>query len=375
MGSTATAWQRVAVLSEKGLGVLATWVGVLPASGWPTAPRPWAAWAAYGYGLAVTVLFELNTSYHEFQWKKGFSAGAVVFFVAARLIIVLSSITGRAALSDLQRCLLLYCRAHPPSVLGYRAIVALVMVAVVFLAVVFCLLDANNNAWNVEKVMQMAVGVQWCSAYSLTLMPKAVIGSLASDLRQECSRLAAEAESPGRSCSHSSLMCKWRSARLRQQHLHDMSAATTAVFQWRLLALLATTILYGNLQMSDYFAKWIICSAKTRPNVYRQISQVLDALCHSVCCIIMFVVYRWESNEGEKICYTLMGHQAALAKNSKNTQSGDLREVCLFINQIRCQKNSSNMMWLFDLDYSNMMRIVSASLSYLVVMLQFQVLF
>ncbi|KAK3932255.1 Cellulose synthase-like protein B1, partial [Frankliniella fusca] len=344
-------------------------LGLLPVRGWLTAPRPWPAPAAYGLGITLLALLEPPNFKTSPAYIRDLDPSSPLFpflvdcFLAfVRTTVVFSLCSNRAALTNLQRCLLHYQHVHPLTPRGYRAVLYLHLFVAIFLADVYALFDTGRGGrkpWGVIQVAGMVTGVQWGMSFCMALLPKVRLGALAGDLRDECARLIAGAgDRP--SSSTSSLCEQWRSLRLRQQYLHDMSYATTRVYQWLLAAILLTSTLYANLQIADCLLK--ITGAKKdiippEGQLLRKLAQISNFIMHSLCIVVLFVVYRSEGNENEQMCHMLQGHHAVLSSHATQEEPGCVREVTLFINQIRFQEPTDIIFGLLDLNLSSMMRV------------------
>ncbi|KAK3922699.1 tRNA dimethylallyltransferase [Frankliniella fusca] len=408
----------------------ATCLGLLPVRGWLAAPRPWPAPAAYGlgdhpprpdraaklqhfsniYAKASKNLDELGLHNHRnvfapisFQAyvrdidtkSELFPLLVACFFAFERATVTFSLCSNRAALTNLQRCLLHYQRVHPLPPRGYRAVLLLHLFVVIYVADVYLLFASALNgdkSWRAHEVAGLVTGIQWGMYFCMALLIKAQLGALAADLRDECARLMARAAGAGHRPASStsrvkkskvkeisvpilsanppsvltraargSLCQQWRSLRLRQQYLHDMSAATTRVYQWTLSIILLTSTLYANLQIADCLLK--ITGAKMDPipperQLLRKLAQISNSIIHCLSIVMLFVVYRWQGSESEQMCHMLQGHLALLSLHAEQEESGCVREVNLFIKQIRFQGPTDNVLGLLDINLSSMMRVI-----------------
>ncbi|XP_052128432.1 uncharacterized protein LOC127750537 [Frankliniella occidentalis] len=150
----------------------------------------------------------------------------------------------------------------------------------------------------------------------------------------------------------------WRSMRCQYQSLFDIFSATRNLLQWHLVYLSFSSCLSSALQLSDY----IIFYNSTTPRSRFQLAQIL---CHAVRFVMLCLACQKFQSESNEMRQSMLAYTSQLREFNRGN------EVHMFAVQIKCQQNGMcTVLWSFDINSGTALQMLSAIVSYTIVMRQ-----
>ncbi|XP_026279802.2 uncharacterized protein LOC113207440 isoform X1 [Frankliniella occidentalis] len=155
----------------------------------------------------------------------------------------------------------------------------------------------------------------------------------------------------------------WRSMRCQYQSLFDIFSSTRNLLQWHLVYLSFISWQSSTFQFSDYINFY----NSTMPRSPFQLAQLV---CHAVRFVMLCLAcqkFQSESNEMR---------QAMLAYTSQLRECDRGNEVHMFVLQIKSQQNGiCTVLWSFDINSVTALQMMSAIVSYTILMRQSDIKF
>ncbi|KAE8752109.1 Gustatory receptor 86, partial [Frankliniella occidentalis] len=271
-----------------------------------------------------------------------------------------------------------YCERHSLSPSSWR----LLLVAAVLTAAfgVFHLAwaidtftDSHFALWNkgfwgtALYAVFFLLGWHYNLVFATVLVPVVLLASLVADLRQNCVELLQnvsknpDAKDSGMQSNEFSpeyVRLLWRSMRCQYQSLFDIFSATRNLLQWHLVYLSFSSCLSSALQLSDY----IIFYNSTTPRSRFQLAQIL---CHAVRFVMLCLACQKFQSESNEMRQSMLAYTSQLREFNRGN------EVHMFAVQIKCQQNGMcTVLWSFDINSGTALQMLSAIVSYTIVMRQ-----
>ncbi|KAK3926991.1 Gustatory receptor for bitter taste 93a [Frankliniella fusca] len=217
----------------------------------------------------------------------------------------------------------------------------------------------GGGEWATEKVVKAV------AAADLWPMPTPLVAASAMPWTWLRARAFCSPEPPGPEPELRPEPLAWRSLRQRQQLLYDLSMATCAVFEWRLLCIVLTTLLYATLHLTSVVQALSYAGPVRIPLV----PETVYVIVYLAYFVVLCCTYQWFSFESIKMARTMQNYLVSCL----SIDLQDRKEIALFMEQISTQELQCSVLGLFDLDTETMITVISGVCSYVFVMLQFNV--
>ncbi|KAE8741213.1 Gustatory receptor 83 [Frankliniella occidentalis] len=349
--------------------------------------RPLAAWRAGGSAVLCVSCGIANAALFSYTFSR--SPDYILFMGINVISILLSSLLYwrtvhfRGNMCNTTRALLTHCERHPLSPSSWRLLLVASLLTTTFCIahiawVLDTFTDCQFNMWS-RGFMQAAshalfffLGWQHNLLFALVLIPVMLLALLFADLRQNCVELLQivsknrNEKDSGKQSNELSPECVsllWRNLRCQYQSLFDIFSATRNLLQWHLVYLSFVSGLSSTVQLSDYIKFY----NSTTPRSALQLAQLT---CHSVRFVMLCLACQKFQSENDKM------RQSILAYTSQIREFHRGNEVHMFGIQIEGQQNGiCTVLWSFDMNAVTALQLMSAIVSYTIVMRQSDVHF
>ncbi|XP_034254898.1 uncharacterized protein LOC117653372 [Thrips palmi] len=295
----------------------------------------------------------------------------------------------RFALCDLARCAALYCQRHPPSRAAWATLLRTAMIIVFLFAAGLWV----NTIWNegaypdAVSVFQVLHHVASSVALLTEMMevlfvgPAMLLSVLIADLRKECEALIKQTRLPRPLVSlkmdsafsnqdyagrikqpHNDTVEMWRSFRVRQQFLHDMTIGLNAMFALVHLVKTCHILYVASLSTSHGIIYLMLDSPAWQSYIPLLYSVLACATFVGLCCTAQMA-----ENELALLSNGLLGFLAQKPEVSPGTK----QEIELFVRSVRWQRGRFNVYGIFYLNTNTMKAVLGCISTYVVVLWQF----